>query len=59
MQNVQLEVQDEYDKEFIILVLEIEKRYSLLDRHTRLRIETWVYFNESYLYYNSVKNFAK
>ena len=42
-QNVQLEVQDEYDKEFIILILEIEKRYSSLDKHSKLRMESWVY----------------
>jgi hypothetical protein len=52
MQNLQLEVNDEYDKEFILLImgkeiyiynyLEIEKRYDKITKHNRLKVESWV-----------------
>jgi hypothetical protein len=42
MQNNQLEVNDEYDKEFILLIMEIEKRYDILTKHDRLKVENWV-----------------
>jgi hypothetical protein len=40
--QMQLEISDKYDKEFINLILEIEKRYELLAKHVRLRIESWI-----------------
>jgi hypothetical protein len=39
---MELNVTDKYDKEFINLVLEIEKRYEKLTRQEKLRIESWV-----------------
>lgn len=39
---LQLEVKDELDKEFINLILEIEKRYEPMTKQDRLKIESWV-----------------
>jgi hypothetical protein len=54
MQNMQSDVNDEYDKEFVLLTmgiihinknfnLEIEKRYDKITKHNRLKIESWVF----------------
>jgi uncharacterized protein YpbB len=39
---MQLEINDELDREFLNLVLEIEKRYEHLSKQDRLKIESWV-----------------
>jgi hypothetical protein len=39
---MELDVTDKLDKEFINLVLEIEKRYVDLSKQERLRIESWI-----------------
>jgi hypothetical protein len=36
-------VTDELDKEFINIVLEIEKRYDSMSKQNRLKIESWVF----------------
>jgi hypothetical protein len=38
----QLIVTDRYDKEFINLILEIEKKYIPLPKHEKLKIESWI-----------------
>ncbi len=43
MQNMALEINDEYDKEFVLLIMEIEKRYDKISKHNRLKVESWVY----------------
>jgi hypothetical protein len=40
---MELDVTDNFDKEFINLVLEIEKRYVNLTKQERLRLESWVF----------------
>lgn len=51
MQSIQLEVSDELDKEFVLLIMgninkiyfsEIEKRYDSITKHNRLKVESWV-----------------
>ncbi len=49
MQNLRLEVNEEYDKEFvllimgrILLILEIEKLYEIISKHNKLKIDSWV-----------------
>ena len=42
MQNMAIEVNDEYDKEFVLLIIEIEKRYDKITKHNRLKVESWV-----------------
>lgn len=37
-----MEVSDELDKEFILLTMEIEKRYDKLNKHMRLKCEAWI-----------------
>jgi hypothetical protein len=40
--NMELDVTDKLDKEFINLMIEIEQRYVELSKQVRLRIESWV-----------------
>ena len=40
---MQVEISDKYDKEFINLMIEIEKRYEQLEKVDRLRLESWVF----------------
>jgi hypothetical protein len=40
--KLKLQINDKFDKEFINLILEIEKNYSCLIKHDRLKIESWV-----------------
>ena len=40
---MELNVTDKYDKEFVNIVLEIERRYENLDKQSKIRIESWVY----------------
>ena len=35
------EINDEYDKEFINLMMEVEKKTEQLNRHDQLRIKSW------------------
>lgn len=37
-----VEISDKYDREFINLMIEIEKRYENLGKADRLRLESWV-----------------
>ncbi len=37
-----LDVQDKYDKEFINLIIEIDKLYTKLIKQQKLRIESWI-----------------
>jgi hypothetical protein len=39
---MQVEISDKYDKEFINLMIEIEKRYEDLTKTERIRLENWV-----------------
>jgi hypothetical protein len=39
---MELNVSDKYDKEFVNIVLEIERRYEKLDKQSKIRIESWV-----------------
>ena len=39
---MQVEITDKYDKEFINLMIEIEKRYEDLTKTERIRLESWV-----------------
>jgi hypothetical protein len=39
---MQVEITDKYDKEFINLMIEIEKRYEDLTKTERIRLENWV-----------------
>ena len=41
METAEREITDEYDKEFIILITEIENRMPTLPRHDQLRIKSW------------------
>ena len=41
---MELNVTDKYDKEFVNVVLEIEKRYDKFDKQSKIRIESWVLF---------------
>ena len=41
METTEKEITDEYDKEFIILITEIENRMPTLPRHEQLRIKSW------------------
>jgi len=34
--------EDEYDREFIFLIVEIEKRYGPMTKHDRMRTQAWV-----------------
>ena len=50
------QITDEYDREFLALMIDIEKRNQGLNKHDRLRVESWVRtFNNEY----SVKNYVK
>ena len=50
------QITDEYDREFLALMMDIEKRMQGLNKHDRLRVESWVStFNNEY----SVKNYVK
>jgi len=49
MQNfIRLEVTDFIDKEFIILILEIENCYKSLSKFNQIRVESWVKIDFSY-----------
>ncbi len=37
-----VEISDKYDREFINLMIEIEKRYDNLAKTERIRLESWV-----------------
>jgi hypothetical protein len=39
---MELNVTDKLDKEFINLILEIEKRYTTLTKQEKIRLESWV-----------------
>lgn len=39
---MKVEITDKYDKEFINLMIEIEKRYEDLTKTERIRLENWV-----------------
>lgn len=36
------QITDEYDREFLALMMDIEKRMQGLNKHDRLRVESWV-----------------
>lgn len=40
--NIQLEENDEFDREFMMIFLEIEKLSKKLDKHSKLKVIEWV-----------------
>lgn len=62
---MQVEITDKYDKEFLNLMIEIEKRYEDLTKTERIRLESWVKIPKKtlkkfilLLSYFSVRSFA-
>ena len=42
LKNFNFEVTDEFDIKFKKLILEIEKRYINLNKHSKLKVESWI-----------------
>ena len=42
LKNVSFEIYDEFDKEFVQLLIEIDKRHPNLDKYSKLKVENWV-----------------
>lgn len=42
IKKMHVEISDKYDREFINLMIEIEKKYDNLTKTERIRLESWV-----------------